>query len=384
MAQARVDSVELDPREDYSIDRSVVEENPSNAELGASHGDLNERKLESVGKNRIHRKWLTIAVHIGVVVLALLIGIIIGYFSNDSGDSGDNSGGTSDTGFASLPARDTVLTNIAFGSCALQTYPHPFWDTLLSDRIQAQLFLFGGDNVYGDCRGDLTCKALQDAYEDLFTKPSFSYAKSKLPIMAVPDDHDYGLNDGDVNNPYKVIAKEMFLQYFQVSDDDPRRNRGGLYYSKSFGHSPNRVQVIMLDTRWFRGTFTKTDMPWTPGKEEYMASWSTEANATMLGAEQWRWLEQRFREPADIRLVLSTVQVLPIGHGFEKWMNFPQEVIKLIDIIERTKANGVVLLSGDRHIAAIYQISEVTRPDGSKRLRAAFTRSLAISLLSLF
>ena len=40
------------------------------------------------------------------------------------------------------------LVRIAFGSCADQGKPQPVWQTLLADR--PDLFIFGGDNVYGD------------------------------------------------------------------------------------------------------------------------------------------------------------------------------------------------------------------------------------------
>lgn len=46
------------------------------------------------------------------------------------------------------PAR--AITRIAFGSCAEQNKPQPIWDAVLA--AQPQLFLFLGDNVYGDTR----------------------------------------------------------------------------------------------------------------------------------------------------------------------------------------------------------------------------------------
>ena len=42
------------------------------------------------------------------------------------------------------------LTRIAFGSCAHQERPQPIWEAVLQYR--PELFLFLGDNVYGDVR----------------------------------------------------------------------------------------------------------------------------------------------------------------------------------------------------------------------------------------
>ena len=37
----------------------------------------------------------------------------------------------------------------------------------------------------------------------------------------------------------------------------------------------------------------------------------------MLGEEQWRWLGNLLREPADLRLLASSIQVVADGHGWE-------------------------------------------------------------------
>jgi alkaline phosphatase D len=75
----------------------------------------------------------------------------------------------------------------------------------------------------------------------------------------------------------------------------------------------------------------------------------------MLGEAQWAWLAERLREPADLRLVVSSIQVLAEGHGWERWGNLPGERARLFDLIGATGANGVVLLSGDRHIGGLYR-----------------------------
>jgi alkaline phosphatase D len=79
----------------------------------------------------------------------------------------------------------------------------------------------------------------------------------------------------------------------------------------------------------------------------------------MLGEEQWAWLAEQLREPAELRLIVSSVQVVADGHGWERWGNFPSERQRLYNLVRETRARGVVFLSGDRHIGAIY------RQDGS-------------------
>ncbi len=75
----------------------------------------------------------------------------------------------------------------------------------------------------------------------------------------------------------------------------------------------------------------------------------------MLGDVQWAWLEEQLKQPADLRLIVSSVQVVADGHGWERWGNLPRERQKLYDLIRSTKAGRVLFLSGDRHIGAIYR-----------------------------
>jgi len=59
--------------------------------------------------------------------------------------------------------------------------------------------------------------------------------------------------------------------------------------------------------------------------------------------------------PAELRLIVSSTQVLAEGHGWERWGNMPLERQKLLDTIRDSGAKGVVLLSGDRHVGALYR-----------------------------
>jgi alkaline phosphatase D len=57
--------------------------------------------------------------------------------------------------------------------------------------------------------------------------------------------------------------------------------------------------------------------------------------------------------PAQVRLLVSSIQLVAEDHGFEKWMNFPREREKLYQLLRDTKAAGLVVLSGDRHLAEL-------------------------------
>ncbi|MEL6181267.1 MAG: alkaline phosphatase D family protein, partial [Myxococcota bacterium] len=94
-----------------------------------------------------------------------------------------------------------------------------------------------------------------------------------------------------------------------------------------------------------------------------------------LGEAQWEWLEDELRKPADVRLLVSTVQVIADGHGWERWGLLPRERKRLYDTIARTQAAGVVLLSGDRHQGALYSYT----PEGGYPLYELTSSSLNLS-----
>jgi len=113
----------------------------------------------------------------------------------------------------------------------------------------------------------------------------------------------------------------------------------------------------------------------------------------VLGDEQWAWLKAQLQLEADVRVVVSSIQVVAADHRFEKWANFPLQRKALFDLVAETKANGVVLLSGDRHRAeltvekkdvpyAMYDLtsSSMNRPIGgndkeSRRIGEQFAKS---------
>src|SRR5262245_26657304 len=80
------------------------------------------------------------------------------------------------------------LTRIAFGSCADQAKPQPIWDAIL--EYHPDLFIFAGDNVYGDFHtADAT--NLRRAYERAETIPGYVALRQSVEHLAVWDDHDY-------------------------------------------------------------------------------------------------------------------------------------------------------------------------------------------------
>lgn len=255
-----------------------------------------------------------------------------------------------------LPGPETALQSIAFGSCNTAEDAIPILETVASE--QHDLFMYIGDNVYGDARSfDATLPELREAYHMLADRPEFQALRAALPMLATWDDHDYGMNDMGRDFAFKGFAQTLFLDFWRAPADDARRRRPGIYEARTFGPEGRRTQIIMLDTRYFRSGLTPTDERGATGKERYIPS--ADPDQTMLGEAQWAWLEEQLSQPADLRLVVSSIQVHADGHGWEAWRTMPLERTRLYDLIGETGANGVVLVSGDRHSSGLYVRDDV-------------------------
>ncbi|MEO0466050.1 MAG: alkaline phosphatase D family protein [Pseudomonadota bacterium] len=260
-----------------------------------------------------------------------------------------------------LPGADDVVTTILVGSCNDEEKPSPALATIAG--LEADLFLMVGDNVYGDRDGraytnnDADLNELKESFSDLAADPGFQAVRAATPMMVAWDDHDYGANDAGREFPFKGLAERMHETFWHLDDEDVGA-WPGTYYARSFGPDGQRVQVIMLDTRYFRSPLTPTDEWGAKGKERYMPA-VPGSEQDLLGAEQWTWLENQLQEPADLRLVVSSIQVLTSdGHGWEHWNNLPHERQHLFDLVDDTDANGVVFVSGDRHASFLYRSTD--------------------------
>lgn len=244
------------------------------------------------------------------------------------------------------------LERIAFGSCAKQDQPQPIWNAIVESK--PQLFLFLGDNIYGDTE-DMVL--LKQKWNLLDAQPGFQTLKQFCQILGTWDDHDYGGDDAGAEYPKKRESQGLFLDFLGVPKDSPRRTQDGVYNSQTFGPPGRRVQIILLDGRYFRSPLKKGYTPGEPG-EGYRGKYvpNDDPGATVLGDAQWKWLEQQLRAPAELRVIGSGVQILADEHGSEAWGNFPRERTRLFDLIRDTKAKGVVLLSGDRHLSELMRL----------------------------
>lgn len=250
---------------------------------------------------------------------------------------------------------DAVVTQLGFGSCAHQDKPQPIWPAIL--EAQPDLFILMGDNIYGDTEDmDL----LRAKYRKAASIEGFRALRERVPVLATWDDHDYGFDDSGAEFPKKKESREAFLDFIGEPANSSRRAHEGIYDAQVFGPPGKRLQIILLDMRYFRDPLKKKAVR---AKGEGPYEQSDDPSLTLLGEEQWKWLEAQLRVPAELRILVSSIQVVAQSHAWEKWGNFPHERKRLFDLIDQTGAEGVVILSGDRHRSSLArQVKDVPYP----------------------
>ena len=234
---------------------------------------------------------------------------------------------------------------IAFGSCLDQDLPQPIWSTIQKDEVNA--FIFLGDNVYGDDNSSGELNILQKAYSKQKLKlPSWL---SEKDIYSIWDDHDYGENDGGNSYKGKKESQELFLNFWGIPNSDQRHTQEGVYFDHEFMADGVRVHLIGLDTRYFRSELDG-------GFRSYKVNDNDQA--TILGTNQWSWLNKTIKKDADLIILMTSIQLLATNHAYEKWSLFPSErkkMLKLIDGLDTT----TIILSGDRHRAGMYKYNNI-------------------------
>lgn len=232
------------------------------------------------------------------------------------------------------------LTKIAFGSCNHQIFPQEMF--LNIKDMNPDLFIFLGDNIYGDC-SDSSCYIKK--YSKQLRKQNFLSFAENIPFVGTWDDHEYGLNNSGVENKLKQFSQQLFLDFIGEPINSDRRKQEGIYTSYTYGRNDSIVKVILLDERYFRES---------PGE-----------NSKMLGDAQWTWLRNELdNSSAKINLICSGSQFLSDKKGYDSWTQYPSEMNRMKSLLKSSKANGVIFLSGDIHCCEMmkFESSDLNYP----------------------
>ena len=220
------------------------------------------------------------------------------------------------------PPRNSSQATIAFGSCAKEAEGSGrVWNRI--NALDPDALVLLGDTPYIDTT---ELKTQRRRYREFAAFPPFAKLAAHIPVYATWDDHDFGRNDTDGRLEGKENSRRAFIEY----RPNPTAGEDGKGIYTSFRQGP--MEVFLLDTRWFART------------EGEGLNW------TLLGKQQWAWLERSLKASDAPFKVLACGMVFngSVRHGkHDCWGVYASEYVRLRTLIDGIP--GVVLVSGDVH-----------------------------------
>jgi len=216
----------------------------------------------------------------------------------------------------------------AFSADMDESYqPFKLFDVI--DAKQPDFFLHLGDTVYADVSVRKPFAPTVSHYRSKHAAnrrdPHLQTCFARHVTYAIWDDHETQDNCNS-HNPYMERALQVFKEYWPCKAVDP----AALYRQFSW----SGIDFFILDTRRFRSRQTLPDGP----------------DKTMLGANQKRWLKERLKASrAPFKFIITSVPFH--GDGVDTWGSYPSERNELTRFIRAENITGIILLTGDHHLA---------------------------------
>jgi alkaline phosphatase D len=220
---------------------------------------------------------------------------------------------------------------VALGSCVRiqQDMEQPIWKQVMA--ANPDLFFWIGDNIYADAQEP---EVFAEEYRRQRAVPGLQPVIRSVPQLAMWDDHDFGVNDGDRTNPTKDMALRLFKQYW-ANPSYGLPETPGVFFKYQYGG----IDFFFLDDRYYRDP---NKQPSTPQK-------------TFLGTGQLAWLKAGLKASKAPFKILLSGSGWSIGKGpdGDAWSACLDERNALFDYIRENAITGVVLASGDTHVAEL-------------------------------
>lgn len=315
----------------------AVETESATVQTGWSRGDLPEpmklRSLDGRDVRTVYPTGLATGGVLGTLAKYEISNLKPGTDYHYSWKEEGVGGGSYDGQFSTFGSGRQSFS-FAFGSCAGTGSRHPVFAEILGQR--PLFFLHTGDLHYEDIAENET-SAFYTAYSKVFGSPEQNQLFSRLPVIYMWDDHDYGPNNSDRSSPSREAAllsyRTVVPHYPLVFAEDPL---GPVSQAFSVG----RVRFLLTDLRSARSLNKAED----------------NESKSMLGQAQLDWFKAQLLEVRDSHALIVWLSSVPwiaeAGSSNDNWASFSNERRQIADFIKDNGITNLLIVSGDSHMLA--------------------------------
>lgn len=238
------------------------------------------------------------------------------------------------------------------------------WEGLISQDPNI-IFLIG-DQVYADWKNGkklptpMTMAQVWNRYVDSRLEIDFYKSKKLFPTLAMWDDHDYGINDGDETNPIKDELRNLFTIFYSQNVESSSLLKGP---SISFVFKAFNQNFYFLDNRSFRTPNQKPLICDNENKKNHKFCNKTFPNPsinnqTIYGKETENWLINSIKNSDGVNWLISGDQFFGAYHPFESYEGTHSKSFHyFLNQLKQTNKK-VLFVSGDRHLSEIMKIEK--------------------------
>ncbi|CAO1637818.1 unnamed protein product [Parajaminaea phylloscopi] len=236
-------------------------------------------------------------------------------------------------------------------------------------RSNARFLLQLGDLIYADVPrfGGATLAHYRKLYRNLFASASFRRVFEAIPMIGIYDDHEVKNNWAGLTEDGQVIKEfpsgnKAWSEYVGKANPEPLE-AGENYYTFRYG---SEAAFFVLDTRRYRVASKGFGVDGEEDETQWEGA-SEQPYKTMLGQTQkdalLRWLGA-VNSTASFKFVVSSVPFMSLWGGLDgrvdTWAAYLAERDELIDVMQYVP--NVIVLSGDRHEAAVTGLRSISSP----------------------
>lgn len=237
--------------------------------------------------------------------------------------------------FKNLPLSVGRRARFALISCALDGVvpkAKEMWQSLWAER--PEMIFFVGDTSYADVGISESDGALGrwHRYGESRKRLALYHQEVLIPVFAVWDDHDYGVNNGDRFSSMRDSMLSMFRDFWECEDVPGFKKTSGVGFQLSgFGQ-----KFYFMDNRSFRDTRFTTGMHWGSEQQEVLLT-----DLETLTKPAW---------------IFSGSQFFGCYKNLESFMqDHPQNFVDLLKKLSKINA-PVVFGSGDVHFSEVMKL----------------------------